>query len=299
MIFEKKFLYIIFMALLFIFSFYICYIIVINNNNLHYDREKYIEQSEIQIKKVQLSTNFEYYENSVLNDDTANLYINNFENKKNITVSVNAGHGTINGSRYFVYSHPDRSNVYRSGNNNFETNSSLAMSLGASYENGVTEADLNLKVAKYLRDLLLKNGYSVLMIREDDEVNLDNVARTIMSNEYADIEVSIHFDSGDTGKGFFAIVPLKNRLYRELPTVKQTYAESEKLANCIIDMTKKTKTKIFRKGIFYDDKIQFSYSKIPNVIVECGDGKTDFTNKNLSIIAEGIYYGIEKYFKEK
>lgn len=43
---------------------------------------------------------------------------------------------------------------------------------------GTSESQVTLQAAKILRDRLLKEGYDVLMIRETEDVQLDNIART-------------------------------------------------------------------------------------------------------------------------
>ena len=115
------------------------------------------------------------------------------ENRKNITVAVNAGHGT---------------------------------------------SGANLRVALILRKLLLDGGYDVLMIREEQDVQLDNIARTVISNNNADIHISIHFDgdSKKTDKGcFYCGIPEELKF---LENVNNHYAQSETLGTqCTVPNT--------------------------------------------------------------
>src|SRR5690606_1224957 len=73
--------------------------------------------------------------------------------------------------------------------------------------NGLREKDLNLKIAKYMRDYLLNNytGVSVRMSRETDKtVSLS--ARTNDANKWgANAYVSIHVNAGG-GTGFESYV---------------------------------------------------------------------------------------------
>ncbi len=261
------------------------------------EAESIVHYKNITEKKVKVLPEYQYYKMAAIKDGEATLYENNSWNKKDIIVCVNAGHGTFGGGNKWVYSHPDKSYRYSSPYQLSQERKSMAVSQGAQYRNGITEASLNLKVSKFLKDKLLDAGYSVLMIREDADVRLDNIARTILANEYADIEVSIHFDSTENNKGMFYISPFHHEDYLAKYNIKTTYERSEKLGDNIIKECRGLGVKIFNKGIRRGDMTQFAYASIPNVIVECGDGNTDMSNKNLNLMAEGIYYGIEKYFE--
>ena len=43
------------------------------------------------------------------------------------------------------------------------------------------------------------------MIRDSEDVQLDNIARTVMANENANCHVAIHYDSTESDKGAFFI----------------------------------------------------------------------------------------------
>ena len=45
-------------------------------------------------------------------------------------------------------------------------------------------------MAEILRDALLDEGFDVLMIRDEEDVQLDNVARTVMANNIADCHIA-------------------------------------------------------------------------------------------------------------
>ena len=48
-------------------------------------------------------------------------------------------------------------------------------------------------MAKKLKEKLLAAGYDVLMIRDGSDVQLDNVARTVMANNKADCHIALHW----------------------------------------------------------------------------------------------------------
>lgn len=302
---KKNKIYFFEMNKIFISLILIATIFLLKNNNSFCNEvvndsalEDTTQFSDIREKVVKVLPEYQYYKMAAIKDGEATLYENYSLNKKDITVCVNAGHGTFGGGNKWVYSHPDKGYRYSSQYQLSNERKSMAISQGAHFSNGITEAYLNLKVSKFLKEMLLKAGYSVLMIREDSDVRLDNIARTILANEYADIEVSVHFDSTENNKGMFYISPFHHSDYLSKYNIKTTYERSEKLGDSIIKESRGLGVKIFNKGIRRGDMTQFAYSYIPNVIIECGDGKSDMSNKNLNLIAEGIFYGIEKYFEE-
>ena len=49
-----------------------------------------------------------------------------------------------------------------------------------------------MQMAQILRDKLLASGYDVLMLRDGEDVQLDNVARTVICNNVADCHIALH-----------------------------------------------------------------------------------------------------------
>ena len=76
-----------------------------------------------------------------------------------------------------------------------------AISSGMTFADGTPESTVTLAMAKKLKDKLLAEGYDVVMIREEEDVQLDNVARTVIANNTADIHISLHWDSTTSDKG--------------------------------------------------------------------------------------------------
>lgn len=58
-------------------------------------------------------------------------------------------------------------------------------------------------MAKVLKDKLLSAGYDVLMIRDGEDVQLDNIARSVIANNAADCHIALHWDSTTSNKGAF------------------------------------------------------------------------------------------------
>lgn len=252
------------------------------------------------ILEIKLNGKEPYYENTRINDGSAFLYVIPQDNDfyKGKTITVNAGHGVKGGSKEKTYSHPDKSPKIGSGTNKAGDVMSFAISEGMTFSDGKLEADMNLEVAKRLRDLLLLNGYNVLMIRENDNSRLDNISRTILANVHSDIHLSIHFDSTATDKGAFILVPLEVDEYLNMEPVKTYYREDNRLANAMINEWKDDEIKLFGKGKMGMDLTQISYSTIPSVDLELGDKATEITPEYLDKLATGILHGVDNYFGE-
>ena len=253
---------------------------------------------EYQVKTASLYDNYKYSDFSVIKFGYAYLYRLLSSNKKNKIVCVNAGHGTPGGSTYKVYSHPDKSPKVSGGTNAMGEVLSMSVSEGTSLKDGRPESEVNLIVAKKLRTKLLKAGYDVLMIREDGDCYLDNIARTVLANNLADIHIAIHFDSTDNDKGIFFIAPSLVTSYLEMEPLKSNYNNIINLGESLISAFKERHDKIFGKGRMNMDLLQLSYSTIPSVDIELGDKATNISDSSLENFAEGLLLGVENYFEK-
>lgn len=251
-------------------------------------------------KKIYIDFSAPYATYSIINDGYAVLYQlkkNKVSNYKNKTIAVNAGHGTKGGATFKTFAHPDFTPKVTGGANAAGSILSAAVSAGMTFENGMTEANANLVVAYLLKDKLLDSGYSVLMIRENDDCRLDNIARTVIANENADAHVSIHFDSTTSDKGIFYIVPYNDANYLNMEPLKSNVKNIKALGDCIIKAYRDMGEKIWKeRGTLQGDLTQLSFSTNASVDIELGDRKTVVTKERAEIFAEGIARGIDNYF---
>lgn len=95
---------------------------------------------------------------------------------------MNAGHGTSGGASVKTYCHPDKTAKVTSGTTSAGATKAVAVSGGMTFADGTAESTVTLRMAQIFRDKLLAAGYDVLMIRDGKDVQLDNVARTVMAN---------------------------------------------------------------------------------------------------------------------
>ncbi len=245
---------------------------------------------------IEFNENWKFADFSKIHTGQAVLY-KAADNRKNKTVAVNAGHGTKGGSLLKTYSHPDKSPKITGGTNAKGSLESMAVSGGMTFCCGLSEAEVNLRVALILRKLLLETGFDVLMIRNSDDVQLDNIARTVISNNNADINIAIHFDGDGNKKDkgvFYCGVP--DELNALLENVKKHSVKSERLGGCIVSGLRSQGMKVYSGGRTENDLTQTSYSTIPTVDIELGNQCTVPNTASLEKRATGILNGVLVYF---
>ncbi|MCR5267612.1 MAG: N-acetylmuramoyl-L-alanine amidase [Lachnospiraceae bacterium] len=246
-------------------------------------------------EEVYLDESWEYASFSKIHSGAA-IYYAAPENNNGLVVGVNAGHGTKGGTDVKTYCHPDMTPKVTGGTTAAGSIEAVAVSGGMSFKDGNSEASVNLRLAKQLRDQLLAAGYNVLMIRDGDDVQLDNIARTVICNNVADIHIAIHFDGDqlDYDKGcFFMSVPDQ---LKSMPPVDRNWHMSEELGARLIKALGNHGYKIFNGGSMDIDLTQTSYSTIPSVDVEFGNQCSDTSEENLAGLAAACVDGIEDYF---
>lgn len=244
---------------------------------------------------VSLDPSWEYAGFSEIHSDSAAMYLAKGE-RKGITIGVNAGHGTEGGSNVKTWCHPDKSPKVTGGTTAAGETKAVAVSWGMTFRDGTPEAKVTLAEAMILRDLLLENGYDVLMIRETGNAQLDNVARTVICNQAADCHIAIHWDGDglDYDKGCFYMSVPDGIKY--LPSVANTWEKSEKLGDSLIQGLTKTDNKVMGSGCMDMDLTQTSYSTVPSVDIELGNQSSDHSEEKLRKLADGLLKGIDLYF---
>ena len=172
----------------------------------------------------------------------------------------------------------------------------VAVSSGMTFSDGTKESTITLKEAKMVKDLLLERGYDVLMLRDGDDVQLDNVARTVICNNVADCHIAIHWDGDGLkyDKGCFYMSVPDGIKY--LDNVSATWKSSEALGNSLIAGLKGRDCKIFGDGTMDMDLTQTAYSTVPSIDIELGNQSSDHSDAALQKLALGIADGVESYF---
>ena len=252
--------------------------------------------SQASSETVAFSTSWKYAEFSKISSGTATLYRSTAAVKKNHVICVNAGHGTKGGSSVKTQCHPDGSAKVTGGTTGAGATSAVAVSSGMTFADGTPESQVTLAMAKKLKEKLLAAGYDVLMIRENDDVQLDNIARTVMANNMADCHIALHWDSTEKDKGAFYMSVPNVTSYRSMEPVASNWQKHNALGESLVAGLKNAGVKIFSSGAMEMDLTQTSFSTIPSIDIELGDKKSDHSDAVLNQLADGLLDGINRYF---
>lgn len=239
---------------------------------------------------------WEYAEYSAIHTDTATLYYSQVSERKDKIICINAGHGTSGGSSKMTLCHPDGSAKVTGGSTAKGATEAVCVSSGTTMKDGTPEADVTLMLALVVKDCLLENGYDVLMVRENDNTQLDNIARTVIANTYADCHISLHYDSTETDKGLFYISVPDVASYRAMEPVASMWEEHIRLGEALLTGMTAQDVKIYGSGAMAIDLTQTSYSTIPSVDLEVGDRASDYSDAQLQKLAAGISLGLDAFF---
>ena len=245
------------------------------------------------VKEIRWDDSLPFAQYSVIHSGSAKLYTSDVFGH---TICVNAGHGTAGGESAQTLCHPDGTPKVTGGTTSAGSTYAIAVSSGCTLNNGMPEASATLSLALILRDLLMENGYNVLMIREEADVQLDNIARTVLANNYADVHLALHYDSTDSDKGFFYLGVPDVASYRAMEPVASVWPRHEELGGHLLSGMQREGLPIYGSGRMEMDLTQTSYSTIPSLDVEVGDRASDCSPAYQTRIARGILAGLNEFF---
>lgn len=177
---------------------------------------------------------------------------------------------------------------------------------------GIKEVEINLSMARILADILTKNGFNIMITRDDNYKIITNKKRAYLAKVFkADLFLRIHADyerkNNNTVRGFMTIYPAQ--------VAMNIYNQSRVIASIIHNEVLK-RTDLPNRGI-YDETVTYHKSKktnmlvgtywankykIPTVLLEtvCLSNPDDRTwiknTKNQYRLMQAIAIGIEKYF---
>ena len=235
-----------------------------------------------------------YADYSVIHSGTATLY--HASDPVGYTVCVNAGHGTLGGDQAQTLCHPDGTPKVTGGSTAEGSYYAAAVSYGTTMADGRPESAVTLSLAVLVKEILLEEGFDVLMIRESDDVQLDNIARSVIANQYADCHLALHYDSSAEDKGFFYISVPDAASYKSMEPVASHWQQHMMLGESILDGMRAVGAKIYGGGNMPLDLTQTSYSTIPSVDVELGDQASDCSVSAQNLLARGILEGVRRFF---
>ena len=247
------------------------------------------------VESVGLNPGWTYADYSAINSGSAKLY-RAADSRKGVVIGVNAGHGTSGGASVKTYCHPDMSPKVTGGSTGAGAIKAAAVSGGMSFADGTSEASVALREAQILRDKLLAKGYDVLMLRDDSDVQLDNIARTVIANNTAACLISLHWDGDNLSydKGCFYISTPDG--IKGMDPVASHWQQHEALGRSLIGGLSSNGCKIHGGGSMNIDLTQTSYSTIPSVDIELGNAASAHDDATLSKLADGLVSGITGMF---
>lgn len=161
---------------------------------------------------------------------------------------------------------------------------------------GNPEYEVNLEVALKLRDELMRRGYTVVMCRESNDVNMSNSERAAIANEAnADMFIRLHCDGLDSSStsGFMTLVPGANEF------VSGDLAATSQNAGEIMHAVIVSELGAHDRGVMQrTDLSGFNWCTVPSVLFEMGCmsnpaedealGSDEYQNRIATSIADGL-----------
>lgn len=177
---------------------------------------------------------------------------------------------------------------------------------GAESSSGTAEAEINLKIALKLQNLLEQSGSTVILTRSDENSIYELDSDTIREKKISDIHNRVKIGNESSADIFVSIHlnKISESKYSGWQTFyKQNNEESKKLAtaiqNNLNDAIQKENNRVPAK---LNTVYIMKYVEIPITIVECGFLSNPEEEQNLLTeeyqdkLAWGIYNGINDYF---
>ena len=172
----------------------------------------------------------------------------------------------------------------------------------ASCNTGSPESELTLAVSKLLEAELVQRGYTVLMTRTEQDVNISNSERAAVANDAnADAFVRIHANGSENSGANGALTICQTAAN---PYNSDLYEKSRALSDAVLDEL--TANAGCRKEYVWetDTMSGINWCRVPVTIVEIGymtnaaEDALLATDDYRSLIAVGIANGIDRYFRE-
>ena len=177
---------------------------------------------------------------------------------------------------------------------------------GAVSDNGVSEAEINLKIALKLQQLLEQSGSNVVLTRSDNNAIYDVDKKTLRDKKNSDIRNRVRIGNDSSADIFVSIhlnkIP-ENQYYGWQTFFKDGNEDGKRLANCIQNNLNETIQKENKRTPLKINNVYIiKHVEIPTVIVECGFLSNPEEERQLqqeeyqTKLAWGIYNGIMEFF---
>ncbi len=162
----------------------------------------------------------------------------------------------------------------------------------------VPEYKVTLEMSLMLRDMLERLGAEVLMARETNDVDISNIERAQMMNEWgADLVLRIHCNGVDVrSKNGIGLYVTKTG-----SIAKDSYAAAERILPAMVAATGARKDGIFKRDIYSG----LNWSEVPSILVETGYMSNPDEDEKLNdpayqrLLCNGMAQGVADYFERE
>lgn len=180
---------------------------------------------------------------------------------------------------------------------------------GAESSNGVTENEINLKIAMKVQKLLEQSGATVILTRSDENGIYESDKTSISQKKVSDIRNRVKIGNESSADAFVSIhlnkIP-QNQYYGWQTFYNKKSEDGKTLAQCIQNcLNESIQKENKREPAKIENVYIIDHVEIPTTIVECGFLSNQTEEKQLqneeyqNKLAWGIYTGIMDYFKGK
>ncbi len=177
---------------------------------------------------------------------------------------------------------------------------------GASSNEGITEASINLSIALKVQNLLEEAGSTVILTRSDENGIYDEGSNSIREKKVSDIKNRVKIGNESSADIFVSIhlnkIP-QQQYWGWQTFFKKGNENSKRLAECLQSGLNETIQKENKRESLKIENIYIvDHVEIPVAIVECGflsneeEEKLLPTEEYQNKLAWGIYVGIMNYF---
>jgi N-acetylmuramoyl-L-alanine amidase len=202
-------------------------------------------------------------------------------------------------------------NVFHTGGGNIVVDPGHGGIDGGTNKDGLLEKEINLAIAEKVRSLLVQDGYSVVMTREED-VSLDKLNRSSSSRHKRDLNARIDMINNSNAKLFVSIHvncnEIKPATDGSIVFYGGRFPQSERLAYAIQRALNDMVVNDAKRTVRDPRKEDFSIlrnAEVPGVLVETAFISNAAERKLLaeegfrSQLAEAIAKGIKQYLKDE